>query len=243
MNYASILARTNTVFAHCRFIVSIAVAAAVAIAIFMIVAVAPVESTMGEVQKIVYIHVAIAWFALAGMLVTGICGLVYLGTRSLAIDSWAQASGELGWLCSLLTLATGSIWAHEAWNTWWTWEPRLTTMLVLAIIYSGYLLLRTSLDDPHQRARFAAVFGILGLVDLPLIILSTRLFRGIHPISPEMDATMRGVLLVTCAAFSALFAWLVAHRCQQIILSHHLNLLEMRAAERNRAGKELRWRA
>ena len=97
----------------------------------MIFLFAPRETTMGDVQRIVYLHVAVAWCGLAGCVVMGLAAAAYLLRRDQAWDRWSQVAGELGWLCSTLTLATGSFWAHEAWNTWWTWEPRLTASLSL----------------------------------------------------------------------------------------------------------------
>ena len=104
---------------------------------WMIFFVAPTEATMGDVQRIVYLHVSVAWCGLAGCLAMGFCGAIYLVRRRLEWDFWSRAAGEVGWLCTTLTLITGSAWAHEAWGTWWTWEPRLTSSLVLWIIYAG----------------------------------------------------------------------------------------------------------
>ena len=136
---------------------------------------------MGQAQRIVYVHVAVAWLALAGFIVMAASGGMYLLRRDLAWDHWARAAAELGWLCCTLTLATGSLWAHAAWNTWWTWDPRLTTSFVLWTMYGGYLLIRGSLEDPHRSARLGAVLAIVGLLDVPLVVIATRWFRGIHP--------------------------------------------------------------
>ena len=100
-----------------------------AIAMLAIILSAPTERTMGDSQRIVYIHVAVAWCGLANFLVMAGAGLMYLRRRNLAWDHWAQAAAELGWLGATLTLITGSIWAHAAWNTWWSWDPRLATTL------------------------------------------------------------------------------------------------------------------
>ena len=127
------------------------VACLVLASLLMIFFVAPTEATMGDVQRIVYLHVSVAWCGLAGCLVMGFCGAMYLVRRRLEWDFWSQAAGEIGWLCTTLTLITGSAWAHEAWGTWWTWEPRLTSSLVLWIIYAGVMLVRSSIEDPHRR--------------------------------------------------------------------------------------------
>ena len=131
--------------------------------------VAPTERTMGEAQRIVYVHVAVAWLGLAGFLVMAVAGGIYLARRDLAWDHWAHAAAELGWLAASLTLVTGSLWAHAAWGTWWTWDPRLTSSFVLWALYSGCLLIRGSQDDPHRAARGGAILAVLGAVDVPMI--------------------------------------------------------------------------
>jgi heme exporter protein C len=208
---------------------SVLVLVLLAAAILGIFVYAPTEATMGHVQRIVYVHVAVAWLGLAGFLVMAPAGVLYLVRRDLAWDRWSQAAGELGWLSSGLTLVTGSLWAHEAWGTWWTWEPRLTAAFVLWAMYSGYLIVRAGVEDPHHRARLGAVLAILALADVPLVLMATRWFRGIHPVSPEMDPKMRLVLLVSVTGFSALFALLLARRRAQLHLESLLASLEQEA--------------
>jgi len=184
-------------------------------AIVAVCLIAPTESTMGTVQRIMYGHVAMAWFALMSFVATALTGLMYLVQRRLAWDHWSQASAELAWLCWSLTLVTGSLWARSAWGTWWTWDPRLTTAFVLWGICSGYLILRNGVDDPHRRARLSAAMAILGLLDVPLVVLATRWFRGIHPASPQMEPMMRDVLILSVLGFGAfLLLLLVRRRCQ-----------------------------
>jgi len=200
-----------------------------AIAMLATILWAPTESTMGDSQRIVYIHVAVAWCGLAGFLVTAGAGLLYLVRRDLAWDHWAQAAAELGWLGATLTLVTGSIWAHAAWNTWWSWDPRLATMFVLWAINSANLVVRGAIEDPHRRARTGAVLAIVGAVDLPLVVMATRWFRGIHPRAPQMDLSMRGVLLVSAMGLAALFAVLLARRRAQLGLERMVAALESRS--------------
>jgi heme exporter protein C len=179
---------------------------------------APTEVTMGGAQRIVYIHVPVAWLGLLGLLLMAGFGVAYLLTRSLSWDHWSQAAAELGWLCCGLTLATGSLWAHAAWGTWWTWDPRLTAALVLWLIYSGCLILRAQLDDPHRRARLSAVFAVVGALDVPLVIVAAQWFRGIHPATVAMEPSMRAVLWLSVCGFTALFGVLLAHRRSQLRL-------------------------
>jgi heme exporter protein C len=198
----------------------------VIMAVVAICVVAPTEQSMGHAQRIVYIHVSVAWLALAGLLVMAATGGMYLHRRNLWWDHWAGAAAEVGWLCSTLTVVTGSLWAHAAWNTWWTWDPRLMTSFVLWIVYSGYLLVRSSLDDIHRCARLGAILAIVGTADIPLVIMATRWFRGIHPTTPIVEPSMRMVLLLSILSFTAFFGLLLVLRRSQIHLSHHLAELQ-----------------
>jgi len=198
-------------------------------AILAICLLAPTEETMGDAQRIVYVHVSVAWLGLLGFVVMAGAGCAYLVGRDLAWDQWSESAAELGWLSSGLTLLTGSLWAHEAWGTWWTWDPRLTTAFVLWAIYSGYLIVRASVEDPHRRARVGALLALVGLLDVPLVVLAARWYRGIHPASPEMEPSMRTVMLVSLVGFSAVFALLLVRRREQLRLESQLASLERKA--------------
>lgn len=208
-------------------VMGVTIACLVFLAAVMIFFVAPTESTMGHAQRILYLHVSVAWCGLAGCLVMGFCGAMYLVRRRLDWDHWSQAAGEVGWLCTSLTLLSGSAWAHEAWGTWWTWEPRLTSSLVLWIIYAGIFLVRSSVEDPHVRARIGAVLAVLGMSDVPLVIMATRWFRGVHPVTPEMDPMMRLVLLTSVVGFTAFFAYLAVARRGQLELMERASQLKL----------------
>ena len=192
------------------------VAGLLATAILAACFLAPTESTMGHAQRIVYVHVPVAWLGLLAFLTMAGSGLAYLARRDLKWDHWFQAAGELGWLCCGLTLVTGSLWAHEAWGTWWEWDPRLTTAFILWAIYSGVLLARAGIEDPHRRARSGAILAILGALDVPLVVMATRWFRGLHPVSPEMAPLMRTTLLISVVGFTMFFAWLASRRREQL---------------------------
>jgi heme exporter protein C len=181
---------------------------------------------MGDSQRIVYIHVSVAWFGLLAFLLAAAGGVGYLARRDLAWDHWAQAAAEVGWLCTTLTLVTGSLWAHEAWNTWWTWDPRLTTSLILWTIYAGCFVVRGSIEDPHQRARAGAVLCIVGAADVPLVVTATRWFRGMHPVSPEMEPMMYLVLLSSVVAFTLFFVYLLIVRRNQLQLARQIDIRE-----------------
>lgn len=192
---------------------------------------APTEATMGDAQRILYLHVSVAWLGLLGYLVMAGTGLMYLLRRDLSWDHWSHAAAELGWLCSGLTLVTGSLWAHAAWDVWWSWDPRLTSSFILWVLYCGTLLVRGSLDDPHHRARTAALLSIIGALDIPLVIMATRWFRGIHPVTPEMEPAMRWTLLLAVIGFTAFFAVLLVRRRVQVELESLLVEIEQRGGE------------
>jgi heme exporter protein C len=193
-----------------------------------IIGLAPTEATMGHAQRVLYIHVSVAWLSLAGYIVVAAAGLMYLLRRDLWWDRWAQAVAELGWLCACLTLATGSLWAHSAWGTWWTWDPRLVTSFILWALYGGYLVSRGNLNDPPSRARVAAVLAIVGVLDVPLVVMATRWFRAIHPVAPRMEPTMRLALILTVAGLTAFTALLVVCRGSQLNAEYALADLERR---------------
>lgn len=203
------------------------VAGLLAAALLMAMRVAPMEQSMGQVQRILYIHVSVAWLGLLGFAVMGVCAMLYLFHRNLAWDRWSQAANEVGWLCSSLTLFTGSIWAHAAWGTWWTWDPRLTTSLLLWALYSSCLILRGSILESHRSARVTSSLAFLGLIDLPLVIMATRWFRGIHPTSPEMGPVMHLTLLLNLVGFTLFFGLLFMRRHRQLQTESLLRKLEL----------------
>jgi heme exporter protein C len=209
-----------------QYLASTIAAATVIAALAAIFLVAPTEATMGDAQRIVYIHVSVAWMGLASFVIMAATGGMYLARRDLTWDHLSRAALEIGWLCCSLTLVTGSLWAHSAWNTWWTWDPRLTTAFILWVMYSAALVLRSGVDDPHRRARIGAVVAIVGLLDVPLVIMATRWFRGIHPKSPRMEPTMQLVLLISVVCFTVFFTTLLLVRRSQLQTADALDDLQ-----------------
>jgi heme exporter protein C len=189
-------------------------------ALFMVFVYVPTEAQQGVVQRIFYFHVPCAWVAFAAFLLVAVSGAFYLYFGEEVWDDLAYAAAEIGMLFCTLVLITGSIWAKPIWGTWWTWDSRLTTTLVLWLLYAGYLMLRVMADEVPQVGRFAAVVGIVAAADVPVIVVSVRLWRTIHPAvivtrqgghgleDPRMIAT----LLVSMTAFTALCVWLLMLR-------------------------------
>ena len=132
------------------------------IAIYMVFLWVPVEAKMGVVQKIFYFHVGTAWVGFFAFFVVFVCSIAYLKTKDRKWDIIAESAAEIGVVFMTLVLITGPIWARSAWNTWWTWEPRLTTSLVLWFIYVAYILVRASSIEDEKKARLASIFGIIG---------------------------------------------------------------------------------
>jgi heme exporter protein C len=190
-----------------------------------LIGLAPTETTMGHAQRVLYIHVSVAWLSLLGFIVVAAAGLMYLIRRDLWWDRWAQATAELGWLCACMTLMTGSLWAHSAWGTWWTWDPRLVTSFILWALYGAYLITRGNLDDPHGRARIAAVLAVFSSIDVPLVIMATRWFRALHPVAPRMEPSMRLVLMCTVVGVGVFTTLLVVCRRNQLQVENTLGEL------------------
>lgn len=143
---------------------------------------APLERVMGAVQKVFYFHVATAWVGMLSFGLAAVVGIFYLVKKNAHWDFVAVASVEIGIVFTLICIVTGSIWARPIWNSWWTWDPRLTTVTIMELIYFAYLMLRSGIEEPERRARFGAVYAILGFLSVPLTFFSIRLFRTIHPV-------------------------------------------------------------
>ena len=193
------------------------------IATWMVFFYAPMEAVMGNVQRVFYFHVAAGWVGMLGFLVAAIAGIIYLVKGSRDWDIVSLSAVEIGMVFAFINVVTGAIWARPIWNTWWTWDPRLTTATIMLLIYAAYLLLRQGIEDPDRRARFGAVYAIIGFISVPLTFFSARLFRTIHPVvigsnQPGAEGTfdMTGLMLQTflfsLLTFSLIFADLLWHR-------------------------------
>lgn len=196
---------------------------------------APVEETLGLPQKIFYMHLPLAWWALFSFFLVFAASIGWLWRRKAMLDSLCAAAAETGLLFSGLALLSGMIWAKKSWGVWWTWDPRLSTTLVMWFIYAAYLLLR-HMDMPVERRRvICAVTGIVAFLDVPLVFVSARIFRSIHPavfargggLTPEMQLT--ALACVTGMGFLWLALLLLRWRqlCQQDALTAlRRNILE-----------------
>lgn len=180
----------------------------------------PPEASMGNLVRIMYFHVASAWIAFLAFTVTSLFGVLYLIRRNLTFDTIAAASAELGVVYTSVTLITGSLWARPVWNTWWTWDPRLTTTLILWFLYLAYLLLRGSVTGLHARARVSAIYAIIAFVDVPIIHMSVTWWRSIHPTTINetgfhMPGSMAFTLMFGFVSFLGIYLLLLALRVRQ----------------------------
>jgi heme exporter protein C len=181
-------------------------------------AVAPPDAEQGNVQRLMYVHVPTAWLAYLAFLVVFVCSIAYLRSGRIRWDRVAAASAEIGVVFTALTIVLGSLWAKPVWGTWWTWDPRLTTTAILLLIYLGYMAVRRLPDSPARRARWAAVVGIVGFVDVPIVHLSVRWWRSLHQAParllgvPDLAPVMGAALAVALVAFTLLYVYLMALR-------------------------------
>ena len=172
---------------------------------YLIFQVAPTERIMGDVQRIFYLHIALAISAYLGFGVLFVSSIIYLVKKTPYWDCLASSAGEVGLLFSTLVLITGSFWARPVWNVWWTWDPRLVTMLILWFIYIGYFMVRKAVTEKTKRARYSAIVGIIGFLDVPVVRLATKWWRSIHPRLDRqgggLDPLMVKVMLFTLLTF------------------------------------------
>ncbi|WP_419167436.1 cytochrome c biogenesis protein CcsA [Candidatus Palauibacter sp.] len=175
----------------------------------------PADALQGEVQRLLYVHVPVAWVMMLAFFVVFLMSILYLVQRKLKWDLLAVSAAELGVLAAVLTLILGTLWGRPTWGIWWAWDPRITTTALLVPIYTGYLVVRSMTEDPDRRARWAAVIGVIGFVQVPIVYLSVFWWRSLHqpPSSPRSMASAYGlVMLLGFAAYAIAFTYLWLRR-------------------------------
>src|SRR6266702_5511273 len=205
------------------------------VSIWMIFLYAPLDAVQGEPQRIFYFHVPMAWLGMLGFGVVAAAGIGYLITKDERWDWAARASAELGAIFITLALVTGSIWGETIWGTWWTWDARLTTTLILWFIYISYLMLRSYLGRTPSSARAGAVLAIIGIIDVPIIYESVNWWRTLHPtaqvgVQGALPPSVVLTLMVSLASFTLFYTFLM-------ILLYQLHRLQT-LAQRLRASIE-----
>ncbi len=206
------------------------------IALYAIFIYAPREVTMGLIQKIWYFHLAVAWITFLAYFHVFVAGILYLWKKDRRFDILGHSSAEIGILFNTLVLITGSIWAKPIWGTWWTWDPRLSTTLILWILYIAYLMIRTSSEDDSKGARLAAVFGIVAFIDVPIVYMSIRWWRTLHPVvfklkGTEVNPAMMITLLISLGAFTLLYFCLLRQRISLEKIKDDLELIKDKLME------------
>jgi heme exporter protein C len=212
------------------------------VAIVLVFGVAPDPSNLTTpverfAQRIFYFHVPNWWVGFLAFLVAAVAGALYLISGKEKWDVIEVSSVEIGLTFTTIGLVTGSIWAKPTWNTWWTWEPRLTTAAVGWLMYVAYLMLRSAMDNPQRRARFAAVFSILAFLDVPVIFMAIRWWRTIHPVVIGIGSeqamggfavgpTIQLVFFFCLVVFTLLYAVLMWLRVRTEFLSRRVERLK-----------------
>ena len=184
--------------------------------LYMVFSYVPTDKETGIVQRIFYFHVPLAWIAFFAFFLVFLGGIQYLRKRNKKWDIFASSSAEIGVIFTTLVLITGSIWARPVWGVWWIWDVRLTTCLVLWLIYIAYFIIRAYISEEERRARFAAIVGIIGFIDVPVVALAISLSRTQHPgpiifqggLTPPMVFT----LVICIVAFTVLYFLLFTER-------------------------------
>jgi len=191
------------------------------ISIWAIFLYAPTDAVQGDAQRIFYIHVPMAWLAMLAFGVLAVASIVYLWKKDERWDWVARATAELGAVFTTLALITGSLWGRPIWGTWWTWDARLTTTLILWFLYIGYLMLRSYMGRTTAGARAAAVLGIVGFIDIPIIHMSVVWWRTLHPAaivlngsSPALPPEMLLTLIISLITFTLLYSFLMVQLYQ-----------------------------
>ena len=180
---------------------------------------APPDTATGDLVRILYFHVPAAWLAFLAFTVVAISSLLYLWKRDRRWDVVALASAEFGVIMTALTIIAGSMWGYKAWGAWWVWDARLTLTLIMFLVYIGYLMLRAYVGSDERRARYAAVVGIVGALDIPLIHYAVEWWRGQHPTAivvtdtgAKMSGDLLAPLMVSLLAFTLLYAFVMLLR-------------------------------
>jgi len=191
------------------------------VSIWAIFLYAPTDAIEGDPQRIFYFHLPSAIIGMLAFGIVAVAGIVYLWKKDERWDWVARAAAELGAVFLTFALITGSIWGRATWGTWWTWDARLTTTLILWFIYVGYLMLRSYMGRTPASARSGAVLAIIGFIDVPIIYESVNWWRTLHPqavlpigSAPQLPPEMLLTLVISFVTFTLLFSFLMVQLYQ-----------------------------
>ena len=221
------LSRSNT------YLTFIILSAAVMLgSLYMALVGAPTEITLGDSQRIFYLHIPLAWLGMLSIIILAIFSITYLITRDIKWDNLAYSTAELGFVLITLVLVTGIIWSKAEWTVWWTWDPKLTTTVILWFIYLSYIMSRKYGPSDLRGASYGAVLGIIGAIDVPMIYLAANWWSSAHPelnIGPLSDQSssvnseMMMTLWISLIAYTMLYIIILN---EKYVLRKGTNLLD-----------------
>ena len=221
------LSRSNT------YLTFIILSAAVMLgSLYMALVGAPTEITLGDSQRIFYLHIPLAWLGMLSVIILAIFSITYLITRDIKWDNLAYSTAELGFVLITLVLVTGMIWSKAEWTVWWTWDPKLTTTVILWFIYLSYIMLRKYGPSDLRGASYGAVLGIIGAIDVPMIYMAANWWSSAHPelnIGPLSDQSsnvnseMMMTLLISLIAYTMLYIIILN---EKYVVRKGMNLLD-----------------
>ena len=221
------LSRSNT------YLTFIILSAAVMLgSLYMALVWAPTEITLGDSQRIFYLHIPLAWLGMLSVIILAIFSITYLITRDIKWDNLAYSTAELGFVLITLVLVTGMIWSKAEWTVWWTWDPKLTTTVILWFIYLSYVMLRKYGPSDLRGASYGAVLGIIGAIDVPMIYMAANWWSSAHPelnIGPLSDQSsnvnseMMTTLLISLFAYTMLYVIILN---EKYVVKKGTNLLD-----------------
>ena len=195
---------------------------------------APLAEGLGEYTRVLYFHVPVAWITVVAFTLGAIFSGLFLKTRNLKYDMWAQAANHLGLTFGILATVTGSIWAKMSWGSFWNWDPRETSIFILLLIYAAYFALRSAVEQPERRAALSSVYDILAFVTVPFFIfIVPRIYESLHPdpiINEQGKMHMNGKMLLvflnSLFAYTSVFVWILIRRIKLIGIELKLKKLE-----------------
>jgi len=195
---------------------------------------APLAEGLGELTRILYFHVPVAWVTVLAFLIGAVFSIIFLKKRELKYDYIAESASQLGFLFCVLATVTGSIWAKASWGSFWNWDPRETSIFILLLIYAAYFALRSAIDQPDRKAALSSVYSILAFVTVPFFVfIVPRIYSSLHP-DPlvntqgkiQMDSKMLTTFLTSMFSFTVFFLWLFKRKVDIVILKLKIKSLE-----------------
>ena len=195
---------------------------------------APLAEGLGELTRVLYFHVPTAWVTVLAFLTGAVFSVLYLKTKNIKYDFYAESASQLGFVFCILTTVTGSIWAKMSWGSFWNWDPRETSVFILLLIYAAYFALRSAVEQEDKKAALSAAYSILAFATVPFFVfIVPRVYTSLHPdplVNPEgkihMDAKMLTVFLSSLTGFTVLFIWMIRIKMNLALIQLKLKEME-----------------